>query len=92
MLISLFYCNGDNELDKEEIRSIVQNEIWKVPILDFWMGIVFENLNNGDPWYHRLPHGAEFWHGMNYPEFFEKLPQHLGKENEPFWAMLKLNV
>jgi hypothetical protein len=66
-------------LSQEEIRAIVQEEIWKVPILDFWMGIVFENL-------------GEFWHGMEYPEFFKKLPQHVGKLNEPNWALLKLNV
>ena len=79
-------------MDEKEVRTIVQDEIWKVPILDFWMGIVYENLTNGDPWYLRLPHGEVFWHGMDYPEFFKKLPQHIDRKNEPHWAMLKLHL
>ncbi|GAG85711.1 unnamed protein product, partial [marine sediment metagenome] len=93
--------NGEEEdLNEEEVRRVLLSELWKIPIIKFWTDIIMENIKNHGIgiWFLRLPHGDKFWaiEGSSTPydylRFLRELPEHIGKENEPDWALLKLNV
>ncbi|RLI49897.1 hypothetical protein DRO61_04515 [Candidatus Bathyarchaeota archaeon] len=80
-------CPGYSALDRilltenEESPQILFNDY------EYWVDFVNENEANGKEWYIDVPY--TWWHGLSKVQLIGRLMNHITKQDEPLWIMLK---
>jgi len=67
--------------ENEEPPKILLNDY------EYWVAFINENEVNGKEWYINVPY--IWWHGLSKVQFIGRLMNHITKQDEPLWIMLK---
>ena len=67
--------------ENEEPTQILLNDY------EYWVAFVNENEENGKEWYINVPYS--WWHGLSKVQFIGRLMNHIAKQDELLWIILK---
>ena len=67
--------------ENEEPQQVLLNDY------EYWVAFVNENEANGKEWYINVPY--TWWYGFSKIQFIGRLMNHITKQDEPLWIMLK---